>query len=429
MARFALFLLAVLAFPAVFAQEKARLPVTGLDEPALASFDELMTSFVEEHKVPGATLAIAKDGRLIYARGFGFADLLKKIAADPLALFRIASVSKPITAVAILKLVEEGKLKLDDRAFEILKLQAHLEDKKKPDPRLKKVTIRHLLQHTGGWDRTQSFDPMFRSVVIAKALAVPPPAGPGDIIRYMLGQPLDFDPGTRYAYSNFGYCVLGRIIEKVTGQTYESYVKQHVLGPLGIRDMRIGKTLPPGRAPKEVHYYDEKERFGPAVFADILGKKVPLPYGAWHLEAMDSHGGWIASAVDLVRFATALDRPEQCKILKAESIRTMFARPAGRAGSRRQAHDDAGMPLPAYYACGWQVRPVGKRGANTWHMGALSGTATLLVRRFDGLDWAVLFNTRNDQKERHLGALIDPLLHQAAAKVKSWPAKDLFGKL
>jgi N-acyl-D-amino-acid deacylase len=107
------------------------------------------------------------------------------------------------------------------------------------DPRWKKVTIEHLLQHRGGWNCDKSFDPMFRSPTIVEELDVPPPAKPWDIIRYMLRQPLDFEPGARDAYSNFDYCLLGRVIEKISGQTYEDYVRKEVLAPLGIQSMRL----------------------------------------------------------------------------------------------------------------------------------------------------------------------------------------------
>jgi len=155
-----------------------------------------------------------------------------------------------------------------------------------------------------------------------------------------------------------------------------------------------------------------------------LGKPVPLPYGAWHLEAMDSHGGWISSAPDLVRFASAFDKPDACKVLKPESIKTMFARPEGLAG-----HDKDGKAKDVFYGCGWQVRTLGREDrVNTWHTGSLDGTSTILVRRVDGLCWAVLFNTRNNAKGETLSGLIDPLVHKAADKVKRWPDRDLFGK-
>jgi N-acyl-D-amino-acid deacylase len=270
-----------------------------------------------------------------------------------------------------------------------------------------------LLQHTGGFDRAKSFDPMFRPVIIAKDLGVPPPAGPEHVIRYMLGQPLDFDPGSRYAYSNYGYCVLGRIIECVSGQSYESFVRNEVLKPLGATATKLGKTLE--RAAGEVKYRDAKPRQGTAILGPDFGKLVPMPYGAWQLEAMDAHGGWISTATDLVRFASAFDRPEQCPLLKPASIDAMFARPHGRAG-----YDDAGKPLSNYYALGWNVRPQGA-GRTTTHMGSLDGTATVLVRRHDCVDWAVLFNGRSNAKGEYVGKLIEPLMNEAATKVKRWP--------
>jgi N-acyl-D-amino-acid deacylase len=397
------------------------IPITGQANPDLASFDEMMLAFMAKQHVPGAALAVTKDGMLVYARGFGMADHAGPVV--PRALFRVASISKPITAAAIMKLIEEGKLKLDTRVFAILKLQAFLPKGRKRDPRLKDITVRELLHHTGGWDRDKSFDPMFRSVEIAQALKGPPPAQPDQIIRYMLGQPLDFTPGERYAYSNFGYCVLGRIIEKVSGESYEEYVKKHILAPLGIQATRLGKTLPKGRARLEVTYHDEKSRTGPSVFAANLGKQVPLPYGAWCLEAMDAHGGWISSAVDLVRFASAFDKPEQCKILTKQSIATMFARPEGAAG-----YNAKGKPRADYYACGWEVRSAGKGKANQWHSGALDGTATTLVRRHDGLCWAVLFNVRANLQGKDLIALIDGQVHGAADKVQRWPKRPAKAK-
>ena len=391
------------------------LPVTGDPVPELAPFDELLLGFLRDNEISGAALAITKDGVLIYARGFGWADPETMEKVLPTSLFRIASISKPITAVAILLLIERDKLKLDDRAFDFIAWEAP--SGRKRDPRLKDVTIRHLLQHTAGFDREQSFDPMFRPVIIAKDLGVEPPARPEHVIRYMLGQPLDFDPGSRYAYSNYGYCVLGRIIEKVSGQPYETFVRNEVLKPLGATSTKLGKSLQ--RAPGEVKYRDAKPKQGKAIIGPDFGKPVPTPYGAWHLEAMDAHGGWISSAADLVRFASAFDRPEKCPILKPASIEAMFARPDGRPG-----YDDAGKPLPTYYALGWNVRPEGA-GRNTMHMGSLDGTATVLVRRHDGLDWAVLFNSRSNAKGEYLGKLIDPLLHEAAAKVKRWPGKQI----
>lgn len=391
-------------------------PLTGVDQPELAGFDELLVSIGRKYEVPGAALAVTKDSRLVYARGYGLADRDTGQRVEPQSLFRIASLSKPITAAGVLQLVERGKLDLEDKVHSVLDLA------EPSDKRWKDVTILQLMRHTGGWDRGVSFDPMFRSVEIAADQGVDPPAMPEQIIAYMLEQPLDFDPGDRYAYSNFGYSLLGRVIERVTGMPYGRYIRQAVLGPLGVYRPRLGKTLPEGRAQNEVKYYDEQDRKDSAVMGEV-GVSVPLPYGAWCLEAMDAHGGWIASAPDLVRFASAFDKPQQSKILSIAGITTMFARPCGAAG-----FEDDGSPKAHYYGCGWSVRPVGASGANTWHTGSLAGTSTLLVRRHDGLNWAVLFNTRKGTAGKSLSSVIDPLMHEAANAVVTWPKHDLFSK-
>ena len=201
--------------------------------PKLAAYDELMTAFMREHKPPGAALAVTYHGRLVYARGFGHADLEKHEPVRPASLFRIASVSKPFTATAVMQLVEQGKLQLDERVFPLLKLQPHLERGARLDPRWHEITVRHCLQHTGGWNRDKSFDPMSAETAeqVAKALRVPLPVHPRQIIRYTMGKPLDFNPGTAYAYSNFGYCVLGRVIEAVSGKPYHEFVREKILAP------------------------------------------------------------------------------------------------------------------------------------------------------------------------------------------------------
>ena len=382
------------------------------------AYDREVEAFLQARQVPGGALAVVKNRRLVYARGYGWADREKRIAARPDSLFRIASISKPITAVAVLRLVEEGKLDLDARAFDLVTLKPLPSAGAKRDPRLSQITVHQLLQHTAGWDHDQSFDPMSRSVQIAKAAGEPPPARPHAIIRYMLGRKLDFDPGTRYAYSNFGYCVLGRVIEAVSGQPYETFVQDKILAPIGIRRMRVGATL--ASAPEEVRYYTPDGAKADSVFPDTP-KQVPWPYGGFYLEAMDAHGGWIASVTDLARFAAALHDPEHSPLLKPGTVRTMHAPPPPPVSRRKD-----GALEPAYYGCGWSVRPVAKEGkASSWHTGSLPGTYALLVRRWDGLSWAVLFNQRSENKKLPDSA-IDPALHRAADAVTEWPAEDLF---
>jgi N-acyl-D-amino-acid deacylase len=240
----------------------------------------------------------------------------------------------------------------------------------------------------------------------------------------MMGKPLDFDPGAKMVYSNLGYLVLGRIIEDVTGMKYEPWVKKHVLEPVKITQMALGRGLPENRAKNEVHYYDSKKRQWDCLYPPKVGQKVPLPDGAENIEGFEAHGGWTASAVDLVRFASAFDYGKKSPLLSAAMIKEMWARPEGLAG-----YGPKGKPRDFYYGCGWDVRPSGDDGkANTWHNGLISGTSTLLVRRFDGLNWAVLFNTDATAKDEQPAGLIDGPMHSAADAVKKWPEIDLFGK-
>lgn len=386
------------------------------------AFDREMEAFMSPRQIPGGALAVVKDGRLVYARGYGWTDREQKIPTKPDSLFRIASVSKPITAVAVLKLIEEGRLALDTKAFELLNMRPAVASFRDPEPRLRQITIQHLLQHTAGWDRNKSFDPMFRSDQIARATNSPPPATPENIIRYMLSRALDFDPGARYAYSNFGYCVLGRVIQKVTGEPYENFVRERILAPIGITRMRIGATLDGKQAPGEARYYTSVHETAKNVFPNAP-EQVPWPYGGFHLEAMDAHGGWIASVIDLARFAAALGDGQRRPLLKPPICEQMYAPPPPPVSRKED-----GSLQSSYYGCGWSVRPVGKDGkANYWHNGSLPGTATLLVRRWDGLSWAALFNQRSGDKKLPDGD-IDSALHRAAAAVEKWPEENLFSQ-
>jgi N-acyl-D-amino-acid deacylase len=395
--------------------------MTGAEIAALEPFDRLMQTFVAQNKIPGAALAVSNKSKLVYARGFGFAEVEHKKQVEPNSIFRIASVSKPITAVAILQLVEQQKLGLDDHVVDRLKLTgAEVELLK--DPRWRQITVRQCLQHTGGWDREKAFDPIARPAAIAGTLHTQTPVPPADIVRYMLGRNLEFDPGSRYSYSNLGYLILGRILENVSHEKYETFVRKHVLSPLGIKSAVLGRALPEHRHNGEVHYYDTRNRTGPCLYPPHRGKAVPLPYGAENFESFEAHGGWTASAIDLVRFADAFNLPDLCPILKDTTIGQMWARPEGLAG-----HDTAGKPTDMYYGCGWNIRPVGNAGkSNTWHGGYIAGTSAFLVRRWDDKNWAVLFNTNDNPAGKSLFSLIDSRVHEAADSVKAWPDIDRY---
>ena len=376
-------------------------------------FDKAIPGLMTKWNIPGGAVALSRNGKLLLAKGYGYADIENREQVQPDSLFRIASLSKPITAVAVLKLVEDGHLNLDDRVFDIL-------DQFEPpggtiaDPRIREVTVRQLLQHSGGWDRERSFDPMFRLGQIERELGVAKPVSCADVIRFMLIRPLDFDPGTDYRYSNFGYCILGRVIEAKTGHSYEAYVKNAVLNPVGITGMRIGGALLNERSEGEVRYYGYT---GQSLADSVIPgtpQHVPWEYGGFSLQTMDSNGGWLASTMDLLRFVTALDESREPLILRSETVDTMTARP----------DIDRWRDSPWHYAMGWLVRPVND-DANWWHTGSLPGTGTLLVRIYPGMAWAVLFNSSPHDSEQ-MARELNELMWKVTSETSQWPSHDLF---
>jgi CubicO group peptidase (beta-lactamase class C family) len=367
---------------------------------------------MEKWGVPGGAVAVAKDGRLVLAKGYGVSDLEASQPAQPDQLWRIASNSKPITAVTVLQLVDEGRLDLDSRVVEILR------DLAPPagapaDARIAQVTVRQLLWHVGGWDREASFDPMFADQRIAQATGHLGPQSCEAVIRYMWTQPLDFDPGSKYAYSNFGYCVLGRVIERASSQPYDQRVLTSVLSRANVARMRTGHSLLAGRADGEVRYNDYPGApLVPSIYPEVPGR-VPRPYGGFNLEAMDSLGGWISSPIDLLRFATAVDGQRGPALLTNESVQLMLSRPP-------YVSQDAAT----YYGMGWLVRPTAG-GANWWHAGELSGTVSYLVRLSNGVSYAAMFNM-SPRDWNVFTRELDAALGAAQRQVSTWPDGDLF---
>jgi CubicO group peptidase (beta-lactamase class C family) len=348
----------------------------------LKAIDDAVTEFMKKFDVPGASIAITKDGRLVFAQGYGFANKEQGLEAGPRNLFRLASVSKPITSVAVMKLMEQGKLKLSDKVFGAGALLGTSFGSNAYGAREKAVTVQHLLEHTAGglvWSNKKentSGDPMFQQ--------------PGFNHKQLIGWVLDerdpsADPGDTYNYSNFGYCVLGRVIEKVTGQSYESWVKANILNPVGAKDMHIAGDTLAERRPNEVVYYG----------GNVYGMKV---------SRMDSHGGWLANPIDLLRFMVRVDGfATKSDILTAETIKTMTTGSTANKG----------------YAKGWGINT---SNGNWSHGGSLPGTSTLLWRTSDGYTMALLLNTRSGDEGFDVG---EPL-REIVKTVKAWPGIDLF---
>lgn len=330
--------------------------------------DDGVRDYMQTWAVPGAVLSLAGGGQLVFSRGYTW-DTADAEVVQPDSLFRIASASKPVTSVAIHQLIERGLLSYDTRLVEVLDLQpppGHA-----ADPRLEDVTIDHLLYHTGGWDRDQAYDPMFSDGFIAASLGVELPISKYDIARFMTGQPMQFEPGERYAYSNYGYCLLGMVIEEITGRDYSEWVVENVFQPIGVGRPRRGHTAIHERAPGEVRYY---------------GYGGEDPY-RWNIENMDAHGGWILAAPDYVRFLSALFNDfDASPLLSRQSIQNMVR--VNNATSE-------------YYGRGWTVFEENGRMVYS-HSGSLPGTLTQTRWAEPGIAFAAFINTRKNMDDLEL---------------------------
>jgi len=239
----------------VLAAPQAHAGPTGAALFGLEPYDEVMAALLRKWHVAGGSLAVARQGKLVLIRGYGLSNRERGIPVEPSSMFRLASLSKTVTAVAVLQLVQQGRLKLDDKVLPILG-DLGPPPSRITDARVHAITVRHLLQHSGGWSRARSGDVVFMpgAADAANRQRGPLPPDCPTVLRDTLERRLDFTPGERFSYSNVGYCILGRVIERVTGTGYEAHVRARVLTPAGAAGMKIGRTRE--AAAGEVTYYD-----------------------------------------------------------------------------------------------------------------------------------------------------------------------------
>jgi len=348
----------------------------------MQTIDENVAVFMQRYKVPALSIAISKQGKLVYAKSYGFADVENQQPATNQNLFRLASCSKQFTSVAVMRLLDQGKIHLTDKVFGPNSIFGTTYGTQPYYPRLEQITISDLLHHTcGGWSNDDDSlpDPMFTN----------PSMSAQQLISWTLDNiKLEYDPGFHYDYSNFGYCILGRIIEKITGQPYDAAVQSLVLDPCGISDMRIGGNTLAQRYPNEVKYY---------------GQNGEDPY-IYNITRMDSHGGWIATATDMVKFLGHVDGSDR-SIISPQALNIMTAGSTANTG----------------YGCGWILT-----GHNYWHNGSLPGTQTeqAIIKDNGTYNFAIIVNTRNNAD--NFGSDMDNVFWNSVSETMLWPTYDLF---
>lgn len=365
--------------------------------------DKQFNRFMEQWQMTGMTVAIIKDERLVYAHGFGFSDAEAKTEMTPGNLFRLASISKLITAVAITKLVENGKLRLDARVFGEDAILSDSIIENSADKRLKNITVRHLLAHSAGWSQRYG-DPAFNSLSIAEKVGDTPPATMDSYFKFICSRNLHFAPGSSASYSNMGYMFLGEVISKVSGMSYEEFVRKEVLIPNGIYDMHIGSSMETGRRNNEVKYYEPNE--SPLIPAfDGSGNLVKKTYGGNPIELLGPAGGWIASSIELAKLLVLIDGHKNVPdIISPRILQEMTCSERTKG------------PL------GWIK--VTKTG-DWWRTGSMAGTSTMMKRCANGISWVVLFNS-SSWKGTLFAHEINGMMDRTLRKMKSWPDHDLF---
>jgi D-alanyl-D-alanine carboxypeptidase len=301
------------------------------------------------------SVAVAIDGEIVHEAAFGARIPATLEAVSTTDTFRVASISKTITAITMLQLIEEGLVGLDDPVGSLVAADLGIAS---PSEAVSAITIRQLLTHTSGL--AQYEDIFFRSQVGSCEEA----AG------YALNRSLS---GPSFRYSNMNYCVLGLLIEQLTGESYEQVVYERLLTPLGIAGMRLAPTYDPG--PGEVEH-----------------RTVP---GRNYMEVLGAAGAWVASPTDLVTILDSLD-PD-----------TPGWKPldAGTVAEMKTAVNDLLAPDRGY---GMGLILYG--GGAVGHTGTIESTHAMVFDRADNVTWAITVSGENPSDTVRLAGIVERAL-------------------
>lgn len=343
------------------------------DSPQLEDMENKIKRYLLRWEINGAQIAVTRNDSLLYVKGFGWADMEKKQEMQPSNIMRLASVSKLLTAVGVMKLAEVGTLKLSDHVFGpkgILNDTAFTNAIK--DQRYLDITVEQLLRHKAGFT-TGAGDPMFstRYIMMQNRLTTPPDNN--TLMKILLKRRLGFTPGTAKRYSNVGYTLLSMIIEKKTRMSYEDYMRKFVFEPAGCYDFHIAGSYEKDRRRNEVKYYMHKGS-EPVYEYNNSGRMVEKCYGENDIPNLKGAGAWCASAAELSRLVASIDLlPGVKDILSKKSVEFM---------TREMPDHD--------FSIGWNFCPKGRPWIRT---GSLSGTSALVLRYPDGECWILITNT------------------------------------
>lgn len=283
--------------------------------------DPAVGDYMNRYGLPGGAVALTYKGKLIFAKSYGYMGIVDAGFAEPDTRFRVASVTKAFTAMAILKLVHDGRLTLDDHPFPFADVGPIIGGgpgqyvfKGALNEQLRGITVNDLLHHAGGWNRDEKGAPDLTGYAVLQPLGAylsslhhEQLGAPSctTLLAYVESQPLQFRPGTRNDYSNIGFCALAEVVRERGGPTYVDYLSDKILAPLGLYDTTMGATPRVKRQDREAQYYSTQNPDAQSLFPPYA--VVPAPYSTiGALESLGGAGGIVSTAIDLSRFIGAI---------------------------------------------------------------------------------------------------------------------------
>lgn len=365
-------------------------------QPKLEELDDIVKNAMQQYAVPGASLSVAYNGRLIYAKGFGAANLQTGEQSTERTLFNLASCTKAISAFGVLRLVETGKLGLDEPLIDAIgrpRLLAGMS----ADPRVANITVRQLLHHSAGWNDDSGFQTAGREIRRLAPQGVPY----AEAVKVLLATPLDYTPGTQATYANGQWNLIKYVIECAAKQPYVDFMTSQ-LATIGITDM-TGETdrILRGQAGRYVGNPPHATKAGQRV--------VPL---------MPSFGNWMASSVDMVKFLTAIDGSRM-------------------DGISRQSFNELVAPLPppmqnrpngSHFGLGLDAVRVSQGGVFFSKNGGKPGVHAQIEHLPNGADFC-LFMNGGASSDGSKANPMKPALKQIESvltNISNWPEGDLF---
>lgn len=363
---------------------------------SLLDLDAIMTETLQRYYVPGGSLAVAHNGKLIYAKGFGVANLRTQEPVTPNTLFNLASCTKAVSTFAVMRLVESGKLSLDDTMYNVIG-RPNLVSGMQADPRVAQITVRQLLHHSAGWNDDSAYIKAGNEVMRLAPNGLPY----AQAVRVLLATPLDYAPGTQAKYANGDWNLIKYIIECAAQRSYGDYLQEQ-LNSIGIHDMcEESRGVIRGQASRY-------GGFPPRI----------IPGGQRTVPLMPDFGNWMASAVDMVKLLTAIDGTRMQGI-SFDSFQQLIAPlPPPMKNNPNGSHFGLGLDTVRMTA----------EGVTFSKNGGKPGVHCQIVHLPNNTDFCLMLNGGSSQD----GSTVNPLttsikaIRQCLNNIKEWPTRDLF---